>query len=298
MSKDPAVLFYTSDFLAGTILMTHEQRGKYILLLCLQRENGHLTESTMLHVCGEYDEMIFAKFKQDENGLYYNERMEEEAEKRTAYSASRSTNRKNHLKNHMSNICNSYDEHMGNGNGNRNINENISIGNDNSTNMEVAAKAPQNNVKSTSKQSQTTANEVNAIEERFNRFWAAYPKKKDKSGARKAWAKLKPSEELMQTMLSSLERQKASPQWQKDDGQFIPYPSTWLNRRRWEDEDETPPTKSAPARYSNYSPEDALSSALQRTYGEAPPRASPDDYIGSNIDELFASALERTYGSS
>jgi hypothetical protein len=30
--------------------------------------------------------------------------------------------------------------------------------------------------------------------------------------------------------------QRQSAQWQRDDGQFIPHPSTWLNGRRWEDE--------------------------------------------------------------
>ena len=44
MSKDPAVLFYTSDFLSGTFTMTNEQVGKYIRLLCLQHQKGRLTE--------------------------------------------------------------------------------------------------------------------------------------------------------------------------------------------------------------------------------------------------------------
>ncbi|TRZ80528.1 DUF1376 domain-containing protein [bacterium] len=49
--KDPAVLFYTQDFITGTILMTDEQRGKYIMLLCLQHQNGKLTERDMLKIC-------------------------------------------------------------------------------------------------------------------------------------------------------------------------------------------------------------------------------------------------------
>jgi len=32
--------------------------------------------------------------------------------------------------------------------------------------------------------------------------------------------------------------QKATEQWRKDNGQFIPHPQTWLNQRRWEDDVE------------------------------------------------------------
>ena len=67
-------------------------------------------------------------------------------------------------------------------------------------------------------------------------FWNAYPKKKSKADAEKAFKKLKPDERLLDIMLSTLEEQKRSTDWQRDKGQFIPYPATWLNGRRWEDE--------------------------------------------------------------
>lgn len=110
--KDPAVLFYTQDFITGTLLMTDEQRGKYILLLCLQHQNGKLTERDMLKICGKKDEDIWCKFFQ-KNGYFYNKRMLLESEKRNKYSESRRKNRMN--------ICNTYDKHMEN----ENINENI-----------------------------------------------------------------------------------------------------------------------------------------------------------------------------
>ena len=43
------------------------------------------------------------------------------------------------------------------------------------------------------------------LEDSFNRFWAAYPKKTAKAQALKAWQKLKPDEELTDTILSALE---------------------------------------------------------------------------------------------
>lgn len=70
----------------------------------------------------------------------------------------------------------------------------------------------------------------------FDRFWAAYPRHTAKDVARKAFAKLNPSEELLTTILTAIDRQKASSQWQRDGGQYIPHPATWLNQRRWEDE--------------------------------------------------------------
>ena len=67
----------------------------------------------------------------------------------------------------------------------------------------------------------------------FDVFWAAYPKKTGKEAARKSFARAKAD---IGTMLSALEVQKQSEQWTKNNGQFIPNPTTWLNQGRWEDE--------------------------------------------------------------
>lgn len=76
-------------------------------------------------------------------------------------------------------------------------------------------------------------------DDRFDSFWNLYPKKKAKADARKAWDKLKPDGELYTAIMRSLSRQKESPDWTKEGGQYAPYPATWLRGRRWEDE-ETP----------------------------------------------------------
>lgn len=77
-----------------------------------------------------------------------------------------------------------------------------------------------------------------SFSESFNDFWKVYPKKVSKANALKAWNKLKPNDNLVREILFALEKQKQSSQWQKDNGQFIPYPATWLNGRRWEDEQQ------------------------------------------------------------
>jgi hypothetical protein len=119
MSKDPAFLFYSSDFLTGTLLMSMEQKGKFITLLCIQHQKGHLSEKDMLHICGSYDEDVFTKFQKDEQGKFYNIRLEEEVDKRKAYSESRRNNRKK--KEDMNNTSSSYVEHMENENENENL---------------------------------------------------------------------------------------------------------------------------------------------------------------------------------
>ncbi len=118
MSKDPAFLFYSSDFLTGTLLMSMEQKGKFITLLCIQHQKGHMIEKDMLQICGTYDEDIFSKFKKDNDGKFYNERLKEEVQKRKAYSESRRNNRKK--KEDMIDTSKTYDEHMENENENEN----------------------------------------------------------------------------------------------------------------------------------------------------------------------------------
>jgi hypothetical protein len=125
MAKDPAVLFYTSDFLSGTFTMDNEQVGKYIRLLCLQHQKGKLTQKDMLSICKAYDNEIWDKFKV-EDGLYYNDRMYNETIRRQKFSESRRNNAKSPKKESTSEA---YAKHMETETENRTItiNENINI---------------------------------------------------------------------------------------------------------------------------------------------------------------------------
>lgn len=69
----------------------------------------------------------------------------------------------------------------------------------------------------------------------FLEFWSAYPKKVSKPDAIKAWKKINPSEELKEKIIVAVGIAKQSKDWLKENGQFIPYPATWLNAARWED---------------------------------------------------------------
>ncbi len=89
--KDPAFLFYSSDFLTGTVLMNDTQRGRYITALSLQHQKGHFTFEDLNKIC-KGDPKVLAKFVQDENGLYYNVRLEKEIAKRKKFVKSRQEN--------------------------------------------------------------------------------------------------------------------------------------------------------------------------------------------------------------
>jgi len=69
----------------------------------------------------------------------------------------------------------------------------------------------------------------------FDIFWKLYPNKTGKGAARKAFERRKCSA-IMAKIEQAIDHQKVSEQWQKDGGQFIPMPATWINQERWDDE--------------------------------------------------------------
>lgn len=70
----------------------------------------------------------------------------------------------------------------------------------------------------------------------FDSFWEAYPKKKSKGQAEKAWKALNSSPDLETKILEAIKQAVRCEEWRKDAGQFIPYPATWLRAKGWEDE--------------------------------------------------------------
>lgn len=76
-----------------------------------------------------------------------------------------------------------------------------------------------------------------AMLERFERFYAAYPRKRSRGQAEKTFAKLNPDEQLLTEILSGIERAMKSADWQNP--KFIPHPSSWLNDKGWLDDVQT-----------------------------------------------------------
>lgn len=80
------------------------------------------------------------------------------------------------------------------------------------------------------------ATQTGLTESRFEEFWALYPKKQGKGAALKAWRKIKPDKEFHAKILAAVkENTEHNQQWQRDGGQYIPNPTTWLNQTRWLD---------------------------------------------------------------
>jgi hypothetical protein len=75
----------------------------------------------------------------------------------------------------------------------------------------------------------------NSAPKAFDAFWAAYPRKTGKEAARRAWAKAKAKPDVS-TIIAKIAEWKQTEQWQKEGGQYIPYPATWLNQGRWDDD--------------------------------------------------------------
>ena len=70
----------------------------------------------------------------------------------------------------------------------------------------------------------------------FIAFWKAYPNRKAKVTAQKAWKKLNPDRDLRERIMQDIQKKKESEEWNEQRGKFIPYPASYLNGRRWEDE--------------------------------------------------------------
>ena len=77
----------------------------------------------------------------------------------------------------------------------------------------------------------------------FNEFYGEYPRHDSKQAAYLKFMRLMKEckkdgdrDLLLRKMIGAVRVQKRSEQWTKDNGKFIPMPSTWLNQRRWEDE--------------------------------------------------------------
>ena len=100
----------------------------------------------------------------------------------------------------------------------------------------------------------------------FEKFWDAYPRKRNKRQAQKAWRSLKPNTELQERILEAIAVQKKSKDWLKQGGEFIPHPSTWLNADAWDNVERVKPAYKLPSK-SRYE----IDLAKRRAYLKAHP---------------------------
>lgn len=108
-------------------------------------------------------------------------------------------------------------------------------------NQPLTNKQPTNNHKQYSNKEKN-----NTYSPDFLSFYLAYPRKVAKSKAWEAWEKCNGNRPEISLLLVSVEKQKNSDQWKKNNGQYIPHPATWINQRRWEDEIDNGTSNSGP----------------------------------------------------
>jgi hypothetical protein len=113
---------------------------------------------------------------------------------------------------------------------------------------------------------------VDEADPQWVRFWNAYPKRCSKKEARKAWLEVDPTSAQVDQMVEALAWQSQQPQWLKDDGQFIPYPASYLRGEKWTDE---PPPSMRPK---------------ADDYGHYPPCRTHTECIGKYLNEERAKA--------
>jgi len=119
----------------------------------------------------------------------------------------------------------------------------------------------------------------------FDVFWVKYPKKVGKDAALKAFQKRKPDQAMLHTMLDAVHFQRSSDAWQRDGGQYIPNPATWLNQGRWQDE------------VTNFKPVDLIhqttptppnqDAALRKIEEDSKRAAKPNAEVQARIAELL-----------
>lgn len=126
MAKDPAFLFYPSDWISGTMYFNFEQKGAYFELLMLQFNKGKFTETQAQHVlniCYSYVWPVIKEKFQNDGEFYWNERLDIEKEKRKSFCDSRKANKT--AKNNVTYDI-TYEKHMMQHMENENINRIVS----------------------------------------------------------------------------------------------------------------------------------------------------------------------------
>ena len=93
--RDPAIMFYTNDFLRDTMDLTYEEKGQYIDFLCRQHLYGHLSEKVIhLHFHDGLSDAVVQKLDIDENGCLYSKELDYRIAQRKNFVTTRQENGK------------------------------------------------------------------------------------------------------------------------------------------------------------------------------------------------------------
>lgn len=254
MNKPPAFQFYADDFLAGTFDMTTADVGAYIRLLCHQWNRGSIPvepEKQQRLAGGSVSVDVIAKFKVCQDGLLRNERLEVERKKQSDFRRKQS------------------EKGIKSGESRRNsieqrFNRGSTVVEPRAVEPDVNSPSPSPSPSSSSKESLgivgynkggecKTVSLSKAVEkkttqshpvlgsavEKFERFWSEYPKKFNRTDAEHAFVEVNACFHMPQ-ISDAIRAGKASKDWQKNSGQYIPNPATWLRNQAWNNHVDMP----------------------------------------------------------
>jgi uncharacterized protein YdaU (DUF1376 family) len=247
VSKSPAFQFYPKEWLSSMdiMLMTPEQEGAYIRLLCLCWESGDCSipdddhQLAMLCRLGEgwfkgSSTVVRKKFIPHPNkpGFLTNDRLIKEANKQADWAQKCSNGGKKSAEKRA--------EQQSKSKGGSRVVEGYL---ENSTNYSSTLQSSVSSLHTpvtippTPKGDEVKPRKEKHLEQMsddFITFWQSYPRKTGKRLAWEAWKNIDCPQ--LQVILVSIRKARQSPDWQKERGAFIPHPATWLNQARWEDE--------------------------------------------------------------
>lgn len=246
LRDQPYLPLYVQDFLSDEKLMrcSAESTGVYIRLMCVMHKSEHygvfaIREKDKIsdNILDDFARVfsLFSPYSQDVIRRSFQELLDEEViyiyrdwlcQKRMIKDAELSDSRAKAGKQGMQNRYNQSNEFCYNKALNKTPNKNATNSENETENEGEAENEGEGEV----------SKELTIQEKRFDEFWKLYPKKQGKGAARRCWVRIKPDTELFETIIKAVMDAKMSEQWQKERGQFIPNPATWLNQSRWEDE--------------------------------------------------------------
>ncbi len=259
----PAFSFYAADFLVGVNTLTLAERGAYITLLAHQWAHGSVPgeAATRARILGGHARTAGAawigirhKFEPQADGTWRNARLEVERAKQAARQQALAANGEKGAqarwapRDSKSTAGTAYQLSRSGSNTQRILTlQNTETGVKLAPPDSQAIIRPMANGWQTDGLSSSSSEKKEQDEEKertyiartstdFEEFWAAYPKKKAKGDALRAWRRLHPPAALCVMILAAIHEQMDSEDWRKEGGRFIPNPATWLNAARWTDE--------------------------------------------------------------
>jgi uncharacterized protein YdaU (DUF1376 family) len=237
--RAPAFMLYVDDFLGGTSEMSAEEVGGYIRLLCHQWSKGGLPNDPerlgrMAGLMGSPSlGYAVAKFTLCEDGQLRHPRLEALRSERDAFLIHQAESGKKGAEAR-------WKDRQPNG-------KPIADPNGKPMPTPMADGCPEHGSPSPSpspiNKTPKPPRGQPVEPESFIVFWNAYPKKVAKPQALKSWLRISPNEDTVTQIIQDVTKRKASEDWTKDQGKYIPNPSTYLNNQRWTDLFEIPETK-------------------------------------------------------